>query len=104
MSSHSNRHAGLPLASVRFGHHFLTQARTKGFTADQIVEAITRPYKVTDVTRYPGQKRYCGGGIAVVMDGTSAITCYLDGVVTPLREDQMSDTAALNSRRLAGAR
>lgn len=88
------------LSSVTFGEHFLAQARAKGFTAEQIAEAIERPYKVTDVTRYPGQLRYCGGGIAVVMDGTRAVTLYLDGVVTPMRPDQHSDSAALTSRRL----
>lgn len=90
----------MELHNVDFTPHFIKQVRTKGFTAEQIQEAIERPYKITDVRRYPGQRRYCGGGIAVVMDGNRAITAYLDGVVTPLREDQKNDRAALNSRRL----
>lgn len=91
----------MDIRKVEFSEHFKTQFRAKGFHKEQLREAIERPYKVTDVTRYPGQKRYCGGGIAVVMDGYRAITVYLDGVVTPRRADQ-TDAAALNSRRLRG--
>lgn len=90
----------MKINEVKFSDHFIRQARSKGFTADQIVEAIERPYKVTAVTRYPGQQRFCGGGIAVIMEGTRAVTVYLDGVVTPLREDQMNDPHALNSHRI----
>lgn len=85
---------------VTFTDHFLRQAATKGFTADQIKSALRTPEKVTRVTRYPGQLRYCGAGVAVVMDGTNAITLYADGIVTPLRDDQRTDAAALTSNRL----
>ena len=88
---------------ITYTHHFLMQAAAKGFTADQITEAIRTPYDVNDVLRYPGQRRYMGGGVAVVMDGNRAITIYEDKVVTPLREDQRNDPAALNSQRLATA-
>lgn len=90
------------ITDVRFTEHFKEQFRAKGFTTAQVREAIESPYKVTDVRRYPGQKRYCGGGVAVVIDadGVTARTIYLDGVVTPLRPDQMNDPAALRSRRL----
>ena len=85
---------------INFTRHFVDTVKSKGFTAEQVVSAIRNPEKVTDVLRYPGQKRYCGAGVAVVMAGGTAITAYLDGVVTPLREDQKSDPAALASRRL----
>lgn len=85
---------------VKFSEHFKRQFRAKGFTTAQVREAIENPYKITDVRRYPGQKRYCGGGIAIVMRGNVAITLYEDGVVTPLRPDQMNDPAALNSVRI----
>jgi hypothetical protein len=81
--------------------HFRAQVLAKGFTMSQIVSALTHPDKVTDVTDYPGQKRYCGAGVAVVMDGNTTVTAYVDGVVTDLREDQRRDPRALNSRRLA---
>lgn len=92
----------MDINNVTFSDHFKKQFREKGFTTKQIREAIEHPYKVTPVTRYPGQLRYCGGGVAVVMRGRTAVTVYLDGVVTPLREDQKDDPAALNSRRLTG--
>lgn len=90
----------MKLTQVTFSQHFITQCKAKGFSAEQIREAIENPDKITDVTRYPWQKRYCGSGIAVIMSGNCAVTAYLDGVVTPLRQDQ-TDEAALNSRRLA---
>lgn len=90
----------MDITKVVFTSHFKKQFREKGFTTAQIREAIENPYKITDVRRYPGQRRYCGGGVAVVMRDNYAITVYLDGVVTPLRPDQMNDAAALNSRRL----
>ena len=91
---------GMSLAAVKFERHFIAQAIAKGFTAEDIRDAVENPYKITDVTRYPGQNRYCGKKIAVVMDGNRAVTCYLDGIVTPRRADQI-DEAAMNSRRLA---
>lgn len=95
---------GLGLGSVAFSPHFIDQAKAKGFTPEQIRGAIEQPYKVTDVSRYPGQKRYCGSGVAVVIDSENqrAITAYLDGVRTALREDQLDDASAMNSPRLNG--
>lgn len=88
--------------------HMKKQMAAKGITADQVIGALRNPYKVTSVTRYPGQRRYCGEGVAVVVDPKgngvhTLITTYLDGVVTELRPDQMNDVAAVNSRRLARA-
>ena len=90
----------MELSDITYTAHFQRQFIEKGFTQAQLRTAIENPEKITDVRRYPGQKRYCGGGIAVVLRGTTAITVYLDGIVTPLREDQKNDQAALNSRRL----
>lgn len=88
--------------------HFKKQMLAKGFTGNQVSNALRDPEKVTPVTRYPGQRRYCGDGVAVIVEPVGAntyrlVTLYLDGVVTPLRADQMNDQDALNSRRLARA-
>lgn len=92
--------------NVKVTAHFLKQMKAKGFDGAAVIEALRNPYKVTEVRRYPGQVRFCGGGLAVVVrpeDGVfHLITVYLDGVVTALRPDQMNDPAALNSRRLTG--
>jgi hypothetical protein len=92
----------MDISQITVAKHFVAQMQAKGFTQDQVISALTRPEKVTDVTRYPGQKRYCGAGVAVVVDGTHLITLYADGIVTPLREDQKGDPEALRSRRLNG--
>lgn len=93
---------------VEFSKHFIAQMIQKGFNGIQVHQAIVDPCKVTDVRRYPGQKRFCGHGVAVVLAptdrGWAAITLYEDGVVTPLRADQASDPAALASHRLARGR
>lgn len=94
---------GIPLNQVQFTDHFIKQAKSKGFKADDIRTAIESPERITDVRRYPGQRRHIGAGLAIVMHGNRAITGYLDGVVTPLRPDQMNDPAARNSRRLSRA-
>lgn len=92
----------MEISRVIFSDHFKRQFKEKGFTTAQVREAIETPYKITDVRRYPGQRRYCGGGIAIVMRDNVAITVYLDGVVTALRPDQKNDPQALRSRRLNG--
>lgn len=84
---------------VTFSRHIVSQIKAKGFTTEQVMSAIRNPDRVTEVRRYPGQMRYCGAGVAVVMDANHAITVYLDGTPTPLREDQLSDPEALASKR-----
>jgi hypothetical protein len=89
------------MTDVKISEHFKAQFRAKGFTAAQVKDAVENPYKVTDVRRYPGQKRYCGRlGLAVVVRDNILVTCYLDGIVTALREDQKTDPAAHSSHRL----
>lgn len=95
----------LDLTNIILTPHFKAQFKAKGFTLAQVREALANPYKVTEVRKYPGQVRFCGDGVnglpglAVIMDGQRAITAYLDGVVTPLRADQMNDADAVYSSR-----
>lgn len=88
--------------------HLKKQMQEKGITINQVIEAISNPDKITDVRTRPefakaGQKRFCGAGVAVVAevreDEVILITVYLDGVCTPLREDQLNDPLAVKSRR-----
>lgn len=88
---------------VEFTNHFVDQIKAKGLNPEDVIRAIYSPYKVTPVTKHPGQLRYCGSGVAVVVRDSVAITVYLDGVCTPLREDQKSDSAACNSARVRRA-
>ena len=88
--------------------HLKKQMQEKGITVDQVIEAVSSPDKVTYVRTRPefaksGQRRFCGAGVAVVAevreDEVILITVYLDGVCTPLREDQLDDPLAVKSRR-----
>ena len=92
-------------AKVVPSEHFKKQMVTKGFDWSDVVGALKSPYKVTDVQRYPGQKRFCGSGLAVIVSPQGEkrfllVTVYLDGVVTPLRADQLDDPEAVNSARV----
>ena len=75
--------------------HAVKQAIAKGFTADEIFLTMTNPERVTDVRKYPGQKRFIAGRIAVVCEPNGEDhwlirTLYLDGVLTAPREDQLT--------------
>lgn len=89
---------------VEVSSHFREQALAKGFTSAQITSAIRNPEKVTRVTRYPHQLRYCGAGVAVVADDHCLVTVYADGTVTALRPDQLDDPTALASVRAGRGR
>lgn len=93
--------------------HLKKQMQEKGITVDQVIEAISNPDKVTPVRTRPefakaGQRRFCGAGVAVVAEIKEAevilVTAYLDGVCTPLREDQLNDPLAVSSRRVKGGK
>lgn len=75
----------------RLTQHVQQQAATKGIELNKVLRVLTSPTRVTNVSKYPGQTRHIGEGIAVIVspDG-AAITVYLDGVITPLRPDQLA--------------
>lgn len=76
--------------------HFLDQMKAKGFDPRAVIEAWKDPERITKVTKYPGQFRIIGNGVAIVGEPEEAtgtfrfITIYLDGVLTPPRADQMN--------------
>ena len=84
--------------NVSLSRHSLT----KGFDPARILAVIDNPDKITTVSRYPNQRRFIGDGLAVIVDvvTNTAVTVYLDGVITPMRDDQRNDPRALNSVRL----
>jgi len=90
-------------ANVILTKHIRKQIAAKGFSEEAVLAAASAPEKITQVLRYPGQTRRIGGGLAVVgqetAEGFVAITVYLDGIRTPLRDDQRNDPAALASKR-----
>lgn len=78
--------------SFIFSRHLPKQAKEKRIDLDKIQRVLNRPDKITKVSRYPGQTRYIGEGIAIIVaeDGQTVITVYLDRVFTPLRADQIA--------------
>lgn len=90
-----------------FSHHVKLQAVANGFAASQIMRALTRPTRITEVVGHRAQWRFCGAGVAVVVDYSgqvpTAVTVYLDGDVAPLRQDQTGDPAAVGDRRAVRA-
>lgn len=92
---------GIDPCKVSFSEHAVKQIRAKGFTAEQLFGALTDPRDVTVVRDYHGQKRWCGSGVALVIDvrRMHVVTVYADMIRTPLREDQLNDPRALASRR-----
>jgi hypothetical protein len=86
-----NRFAHL---NVRLTRHFKAQAAVKGFDPRAIIDAWRNPDEVyPSGPRHPGQWRVVGNGLALVgrPDGDEfvLITVYLDGVITPVRPDQL---------------
>ena len=96
-----NHKAIANIEGLKFSDHAKKQALAKGFTPEQIFEALTNPRAVVDVRQYVGQKRWCGGGVALVINtkNHTVVTMYADMVRTPLRPDQMNDPKALASKR-----
>lgn len=76
---------------MRITNHIKEQAANKGIDLAKIYRVLANPSRITHVSRYENQERYIGEGIAVIVaDGEVAVTVYLDGIVTPLRPDQIA--------------
>ena len=76
----------------RYTRHLIEQAENKNIPLEKIGAVLQSPARITTVTKYPNQSRYIGKGIAVIVDTTTraVITVYLDGIITPLRPDQIA--------------
>lgn len=77
--------------NFRLTQHVQQQAAAKGIDLGKLERVLAHPARITTVSRYPDQSRYIGEGIAVIVSNDGAvITVYLDGVLTPLRADQIA--------------
>lgn len=74
-------------------NHFIKTIQSKGFDPQKIIDAFKNPERVYPSGSHPGQYRVTGNGLCIVgkPEGNRfvMITCYLDGVLTPPREDQL---------------
>ncbi|MDD2326107.1 MAG: hypothetical protein PHW63_08945 [Alphaproteobacteria bacterium] len=93
---------------ITFTKHFKDQMNAKGIPVEHVLSALGKPERITPVMTRPEfaerkQMRYCGAGVAVVVEptatGSRLCTLYLDRVRTPLREDQRNDPYAMSSTR-----
>lgn len=73
--------------------HAISQAKAKGFTAQETWLAMTEPHiTYASGTRFPHQERRIRDGIVAVVDTitNTAITFYKNVVETDLRPDQIA--------------
>lgn len=72
--------------------HAQDQARQKQIPLWKILSVLENPVEHYPSVNHPGQWRYTGMGICVVVDDDErvVITVYLDRVLTPLRPDQIA--------------
>jgi hypothetical protein len=75
-----------------YTRHLIAQSQAKNIPLSRIMQTLENPSRITTVSQHPNQSRYIGNGIAVIVCDSdhSVITVYLDGVLTPLRPDQIA--------------
>lgn len=82
---------------LKLTKHAKQQVKAKEFSLKEIQTMWCDTPTVQPSRSYPGQYRVCGGGVCLVgvpkeLNGTLTfvvITCYVDGDLTPPREDQL---------------
>jgi len=72
--------------------HFVRQAQSKGFTAQETWLAMTEPHITYPSGQYPHQERRIRNDVVCVVDTITnqAITVYKNVVETDLRPDQIA--------------
>lgn len=81
----------------RLTEHVIATAARLG-VAIRTIKKILADAKPYPSRLHPGQFRYVGDGIAVVVDGNSVITVYKDRVLTKLRPDQLAKGERINRK------
>ena len=74
-----------------FSKHAIAQCQSKGFSLSDVESVILTQQSHPSLT-HPGQIRYTGKGLAIMvdLDQKKIVTVYLDRVFTPLRPDQVA--------------
>jgi hypothetical protein len=88
-------------AEYRLTYHAQQQARAKGWSAQEILEAANSPQHTYPSSRHPGQMRHVRGDIVAVVDPAAQriVTVYKDVEETSLRADQTDQGARLYATR-----
>lgn len=84
-ATHTLNPQGLDPKTILFTPGTLAHADRAGFTVEQMRAAVAEPRWINDVRRQPDptnqsqpRYRYCGHGVAVVLEGTHAIAVIED--------------------------
>lgn len=83
--------------------HAAQQARAKGWTEDQVIEAANSPHTTYANGRYEGQMRHIRGDLVAVVHPASQkiVTVYQNVTETALRPDQTdADARRYGARRM----
>ncbi|MFE2100863.1 hypothetical protein [Streptomyces sp. NPDC059468] len=85
----------------RLTYHAQKQARVKGWTSEQILDAANNPQHTYPSGRVPGQFRHIKGDIVAVVDPEQhrVVTVYQDVEETDLRPDQVDQDAKTYAKR-----
>ena len=78
--------------TVCVSEHAERQAVAKGWTRDDIIDAVCSPHTTYPSLKYPGQVRMIKGDLCVVVEPASnrVVTVYKNVVETDLRPDQIA--------------
>lgn len=92
-----------PAGGYRLSPHAASQALTKGWSHDEVLEAANNPSVTYDNGRYPGQKRHIRGDLVAVVHPHSMTvkTVYTNVKETELRPDQTDKDAQKYGRSRA---
>ena len=77
------------IKAMRLTKHIISKAQELGISINLVEHVLEHPKTTAPSLLHPGQVRYTGYGIAVMVDDGVAVTVYLDTVRTPLRPDQI---------------
>ena len=86
------------IKAMRLTKHIISKAQELGISLDNIKAVLEHPKTTAPSLLHPGQVRYTGGGIAVMVADGVAVTVYLDTVRTPLRPDQIKAGVCIKRR------
>lgn len=87
--------------------HAAQQARAKGWTEDQVLEAANQPHTTYANGRYEGQMRHIRGDVVAVVhpESQKIVTVYQNVTETSLRPDQTdADAQRYGARARHGSR
>jgi hypothetical protein len=83
---------------IKLTYHAIVTAKSKGFSPVDVLDVANRPASRYPSKNHPGQYRHTGRGLCCVIseDGLKVVTVYQDGIITPLRPEQLERGEHIN--------